>query len=215
MRQSEEAAEQARQLLEAHRTAGQMMEERMNRTEASVTGTSPAGGSRPGRAQVPEAKGADDGRFGFGAFAARYQPESFSGEDTGWRDWSRVLRTWAGRSQRGRVQEVIRAAEARLGEEATVTELDLRVDDWASAELKSVAADLYHALILFCTGKALKIVLTNKEGEGFEPWRSLVNKYEPTSKASVVGKMEKISRTSFEGDLLDAVIISERKRDNQ
>ena len=39
MRQSEEAAEQARQLLEAHRTAGQMLEERMNRTEASVTGT--------------------------------------------------------------------------------------------------------------------------------------------------------------------------------
>ena len=53
MRQSEEAAEQARQLLEAYRTAGQMLEERMNRTEASVTGTSPAGGSRPDRVQVP------------------------------------------------------------------------------------------------------------------------------------------------------------------
>ena len=101
MRQTEEAAEQARQLLEAHRTAGQMLKERMNRTEASVTGTSPAGGSRPDRAQVPEAPGADDGRFGFGAFAARYQPESFSGEDTEWRDWSRLYRTWAGRFQRG------------------------------------------------------------------------------------------------------------------
>ena len=94
----------------------------MNRTEASVTGTSPAGGGWPGRAQVPEAPGADDGRFGFGAFAARYQPESFSGEDTGWRDWSRVFRTWAGRFQRGRVQEVIRAVEARLGDEATVAD---------------------------------------------------------------------------------------------
>ena len=47
-------------------------------------------------------------------------------------------------------------------------ELDIRLDDWESAELKSVAADFYHALILFCKGKALKIVLTNKEGEGFE-----------------------------------------------
>ena len=71
------------------------------------------------------------------------------------------------------MQEVIRAVEARPGDEAGVTELDLRLDDWASAELKSVAAD-YHALILFCKGKALKMVLTNKEGEGFEAWRALL-----------------------------------------
>ena len=49
-----------------------------------------------------------------------------------------------------------------------MVELDIRLEDWASAELRSVAADFYHALILFCKGKALKIVLTNKEGEGFE-----------------------------------------------
>ena len=79
--------------------------------------------------------------------------------------------------------------EARPGDEATVTELDLRLDDWVSVELKRVAADLCHALILFCKGKALKIVLTNKEGEGFEAWRVSVNKYKPTSKASVVGKL--------------------------
>ena len=72
--------------------------------------------------------------------------------------------------QRGRVQEVIRAVEAPLGDEATATELDLRLNDWASAELKSVAADFYHALILFFKGKALKNVLTNHEGEGFEAW---------------------------------------------
>ena len=54
-----------------------------------------------------------------------------------------------GRFQRGRVQEFIRSVEARLLDEATVTELDLRLEEWASAELKSVAADFYHALILF------------------------------------------------------------------
>ena len=42
-----------------------MLEERMNRTEASVRDTSQAGGSSAARAQ--EAPGADDGRFGFGA----------------------------------------------------------------------------------------------------------------------------------------------------
>ena len=161
LRQNEESEEQVRQLLKAHKTAGQMLDERMNRTEASVRDTSQAGGSSAARAQG--APGADDGRFGFGAFAARYQPENFSGDDTGWRDSSRVFRTWAGRFQPGRVQEIIRSVEARPGDEAIVTELDLRLEEWASAELKSVAADFYHARVLFCKEKALKLVLTNKE----------------------------------------------------
>ena len=109
------------------------------------------------------------------------------------------------------MQEVIRVVEARPGDEATVTELDLRLDHWASAELKSVAADFCHALILFSKRRALKIDLTNKEGEGFEAWRALVNKYEPTSKASVVGKLAEILRMSFEGDLLDAITTFERQ----
>ena len=66
LRQSEEVAEQSRQPLEAHRSAGQILEERINRAEAVATAeTLPAGGIRPDRAQVPEAPGADDGRFGF------------------------------------------------------------------------------------------------------------------------------------------------------
>ena len=44
LRQSEESAEQARQHLE--RTAGQMLEERMSRTEASVRDRSLSGGWR-------------------------------------------------------------------------------------------------------------------------------------------------------------------------
>ena len=86
LRQNEESLEQVRLLLEAHRTAGHTLEERMNRTEASVIDTSQAGGNSAARAQ--EAPGADDRRFGFGAFAARYQPENFNG--------SRVFRTWDG-----------------------------------------------------------------------------------------------------------------------
>ena len=92
-----------------------------------------------------------------------------------------------------------------------MAELDIRLEDWASAELKSVAAEFLHALILFCKGKALKIVLSNKEGEGFEAWRALVNKYEPTSKASVVGNLAEILRTPVDGDLLDALATLERK----
>ena len=209
LRQSEESEEQARQLLEVHRTAGQMLEERMSRKEASVRDTSPAGGTGAARAQ--EAPGADDGRSGFGAFAARYQPENFSGGDTGWSDWSWVFRSCEDGFNGDEYKKIMRAVEARPGDEATVTEVDLRLDDWASVELKSVAADFYHALILFCKGKALEMVLTNKEGEGFEAWRALVNKYQPTSKASVVGKLAEILRTPFDGDLLDAITTFERK----
>ena len=48
-RQNEESAEQARH----HRTAGQMLEERMSRTEAGVRDTSLAGGTSVARAQEP------------------------------------------------------------------------------------------------------------------------------------------------------------------
>ena len=49
LRQGEEAAEQARQLLEAHRRAGLILEERMNRAEAAATAeTLSAGRIRPG-----------------------------------------------------------------------------------------------------------------------------------------------------------------------
>ena len=57
-RLSDESSEQVRQLLEAQRTAGQMLEERMNWTEASVRGTFQAGGNSAARTQ--EAPGADD-----------------------------------------------------------------------------------------------------------------------------------------------------------
>ena len=78
-----------------------------------------------------------------------------------------------------------------------MTELDVKLEGWDSAELRGVAADFYHALILFCKGKALKVVLTNEEGEGFEAWRASVNKYAPTSKVSVVGKLAEILRMPF------------------
>ena len=60
LRQSEEAAEQARQ----HRKAGQILEDRVGRGEA--TGT-----------QAQAVLGSEDGRFGFGAFAAKVPTGEF------------------------------------------------------------------------------------------------------------------------------------------
>ena len=100
-----------------HDRSGRTRNLRKSRTEARVRDTSLAGGTSAVRAQ--EALGTDDGRFGFGACVMRYQRENFNGEDTGWPDWSRVFRTWAGRFQRGRVHDIIRA-EGRPGDEAAV-----------------------------------------------------------------------------------------------
>ena len=72
-----------------------------------------------------------------------------NGEDTGWRDWSRVFRR--------RVSTMTSARNHQIsGGEATVAELDLRLEEWASADLKSVAADFHH-------------VLTNKEEKDLRP----------------------------------------------
>ena len=122
--------------------------------------TSPAGGTGAARAQ--QAPGADDGRSGFGAFAARYQPENFSGEDTGWRDWSWVFRIWAGRFQRRRVQEITRAVEARPGDEECCSRFLSRTDSLPQRESAVNCLDQQ---------------------------RGRVNKYGPTSTASVVGKL--------------------------
>ena len=62
------------------------------------------------------------------------------------------------------MQEIIRAVEARLGDEATVTELDLRLDDWASDELKSVAADFDHALIFLLQRESVENCLDQQRG---------------------------------------------------
>ena len=53
--------------------------------------------------------------------------------------------------------------------------------------------------------------MTNKEGEGFEAWRALVNKYDPTSEASVAEKVAENLRTPFHGDFLDTLNTFEEK----
>ena len=127
-----------------------MLGERMNRTEASVTGTSPAVGVGLAGLRCP-----------------RHQELTLDDSDLEHlvRDTNQgasVAKTLDGVTGPGcfelgqdgfNVDEykksVIRAVEARLVDEATVKELDLR--------LKIVAADFYHALILFCKESAEKM----------------------------------------------------------
>ena len=125
--------------------------------------TSQAGGSRAAaRAQeAPCLTRADDGRFGFGVVVCGEIPTrelqlmaktldgvtGLGGETpVSNLGWTVPMRTSARRYPS-------RAVEARPGDEATVAELDIRLEDWVrrrhtpgqhwSTELKSVAADFY------------------------------------------------------------------------
>ena len=120
LRQSEEAAEQARKLLEAHRSAGQILEELMTRAEAAATAeTLSAGGMRP--RQGPRCQKHQElmtGDSDFESWRRDINERASAARALLGETGPGFFRTWAGRFQRGRVQEVIRAVAPRPGEEA-------------------------------------------------------------------------------------------------
>ena len=130
-----------------------------------------------------------------------------------WMAWlvSGVSLLWAGRFQRGWVLEIIRFVEPQFGDEATVTELDLRLDEWASAELKSVAADFCHALILFCKGKVLKNYLDQQRGRRMWDLASAGQQVRADQQSECGREVAKILRTPFDGDFLDAITTFESR----
>ena len=90
-----------------------------------------------------------------------------------------------------------------------MAEVDIRHEDWAGAELKCVAADFYHALILFFKGKALKIVSKKEKDLRLgEHWSTSTRR---PAKRVWLGKLAEILRTPFDGDFLDALAACERK----
>ena len=69
---------------EAERQA-QATQQELTRSQAGVKGKGKG-------AEVPLQQ-----EQGIGAFASKYQPQPFEGEDDKWRDWARVFRSWSGR----------------------------------------------------------------------------------------------------------------------
>ena len=119
--------------------------------------------------------------------ALKWNPETFGGEDDRWRDWSRVFRSWSGRFYKGQLHVVMDIVEKNKDVEAKVEDLDLRgllANNGGEATLRQMAAELYHTLILLTRGRALRTLLTAGDGEGFEAWRLLIRRYEPSSSAT-------------------------------
>ena len=139
------------------------------------------------------------------AWASKYQPDKFLGQESEWKDWSRIFKAWAGRFENGAMGQMMgQAAESQVSCKVAARE-------GLADNSKVVAAELYHMLIFFVRGKALQLVLKAGEDEGLEAWRLLIRRYEPRDNATCVGKLVEILSSSFEGELMDKITEFERK----
>ena len=62
---------------------------------------------------------------GIGAFASKYQPQPFEGEDDKWREWARVFRSGFGRFFGGALAEIYEHVEGHGNDSATILDLAL------------------------------------------------------------------------------------------
>ena len=120
---------------------------------------------------------------GFVGSVSKWAPDAFSSADKDWPDWAVKFRSFTASYCRGQVGEVLAVVEAHRTDASTVEDLARSGFDPAPRE---AAMQLYHALISTCTGLALRLVRKAGDGEGFEAWRLLLNRFDPINKQSVV-----------------------------
>ena len=96
---------------------------------------------------------------GIGAFASKYQPQPFEGEDDKWR----VFRSWSGRFFGGAGH-----AEAHRDDSATIIDLALTTWRFDAGLLRNIPTELCHVLIMLTRGRAQRLVLKAAEPEGLD-----------------------------------------------
>ena len=148
---------------------------------------------------------------GIGAFAPKWQPQPFEGEDDKWREWARVFRRWSGRFFGGALAEIDEHVEGHRNDSATILDLaltSLRID---AGLLRNISTELYHVLIMLTRGRAQRLVLKAAEPEGLEAYRLLLRPYEPVSRVTTVPKLEDLLATTFSGDRMDSLTDFDRR----
>ena len=119
---------------------------------------------------------------GIGAFASKYQPHPFEGEDDKRREWARVFRSWSGRFFRGALTEIYDHVKGHRNDSATILDLALTSLSFDAGLLRNFSTDAYHVLVMLTRGRAQRLVLKAAEQEGLEAYRLLVRRYEPVSR---------------------------------
>ena len=110
---------------------------------------------------------------GIGAFASKYQPQLFKGENDKWREQARVLRSCSGRFFGGALAEIHEHVGGHRNDSATI--LDRSFD---AGLLRNISTELYHVLIMLTRGRAQRLVLKAAEPEGLEAYRLLLRSFE-------------------------------------
>ena len=89
---------------------------------------------------------------GIGAFASKYQPQPFEGEDDKWRTWTGVFRSWSGRFVGGTLTEVYDHVDGHWSESATINDLAVSAPRCETGLVRNIATELSHALIMLMKG---------------------------------------------------------------
>ena len=140
---------------------------------------------------------------GIGAFASKYQPQPFKGEDDKWREWARVFRSWSGRVFGGALAEIYEHVEGHRNDSATIVDLALTSLRFGAGLLRNISTELCHVLIMLTRGRAPRWVLKAAEPEGLEANRSLLQRYEPISTVTTFSKLVDLLATTFSGDFME------------
>ena len=107
------------------------------------------------------------------------KPDSFDGTAQKWRDWSVVVRGYAG---------VVVADLSVLMEQAEQSTAGVFVASMTPGQAKA-SKQLYFILLMLCRGQALDRVINSGQGEGLEAWRQLALRYEPRVRSRYAGSL--------------------------
>ena len=118
------------------------------------------------------------------------KPGDSSGAQDAWRDWSAVLKGYAGAAV-PRLQKLM--TEAAKATTPIFNATILEEDD------RAASAQLYWMMLTICKGAALTIAFLG-DSEGLEAWKQLTEKYEA-----------KI-RTRFSGQLMSVLVVLTSRR---
>ena len=109
------------------------------------------------------------------------KPKQFDGNDANWTEWSFVFKSYTALMSVDMSDLMTRAA-------MSPAEVPMSPDD----EEAQVQRDLYHVLVLLCTGRALQELQRCPAYNGLECWRPLVARYEPAERGRALGLLSGI-----------------------
>ena len=124
------------------------------------------------------------------------KPSDFSGAQDVWRDWSTVLKGYAGAAK---LMDDAAKATAPIPNAAILDDDD-----------RAASAQLYWMMLMICKGAALNTVFLAGDSEGLEAWRQLPE-YEPKMRTRVGGQQMSILSYSFQGDTTERITAWERE----